>query len=116
MTAPRAASSLFARRMPGRPQSARRTAPLLGLVLEAADVTEELGEGRVLHRLSKRRLNDPEIRALLGEDARRVAGLSVVWNEREGEIERVLETPQPSRKRRFDEDDDAVWALRGLAA
>lgn len=110
-----ASRTLFKSRMPARPPRAA-AAPVIAAVLESADVTEDLGNGRVLHRLSRRALNDPDVKARLGEAVRRAAALAVIWNEREGQIERVLETPLPSRKQRFDEDDDAVWALRGMAA
>lgn len=109
-----ACRTLFRSRMPARPRRVA-AAPAIAAVLETADMTEDLGEGRVLHRLSRRRLNDPDLKARLGEAVKRAAAMAVIWNEREGQIERVLESPAPSRKRRFDEDDDAIWALRGAA-
>jgi hypothetical protein len=41
--------------------------------------------------MSPRRLGDAEVTGALGELAARAAGVSILWNEREGEIIRVLE-------------------------
>ena len=52
---------------------------------------QDQGCGRSLLRLSARRLHDAEVEAALGELAARAARVSILWNEREGEIIRVLE-------------------------
>jgi hypothetical protein len=44
--------------------------------------------------------------------------VAVLYDEREGQIIRVLDAapaPEP-RARRFNENDDTLWAARGLAA
>ena len=58
------------------------------------EVTDQ-GCGRSLLRLSTRRLHDAEVEAALGELAGRAAGVSILWNENEGEIIRVLEVAAP---------------------
>lgn len=71
-------------------------APLPGCVVDAVlryhDEVQDQGCGRSLLRLSARRLRDAEVEAALGDHAPRAAGVSILWNEREGEIIRVLET------------------------
>ena len=71
-------------------------APLPGCVVDAVlryhDEVQDQGCGRSLLRLSARRLRDAEVEAALGDHALRAAGVSILWNEREGEIIRVLET------------------------
>lgn len=64
---------------------------IIDAVLRFHDETQETGVGCSLLRLSARRLRDPEVGALLGPDARRAGKVSILWNEREGEIIRVLE-------------------------
>jgi hypothetical protein len=70
-------------------------APLPGAVVDAVlryhDEAQDQGCGRTLLRLSARRLHDAEVASALGELAQRAANVSILWNEREGEIIRVLE-------------------------
>ena len=83
------------------PKSARAAlpAPLPGAVVDAVlryhDEVQDQGGGRSLLRLSARRLGEPEVAGALGELAARAAGVSILWNEREGEIIRVLEAAAP---------------------
>lgn len=74
-------------------------APLPGCVVDAVlryhDEVTDQGCGRSLLRLSARRLRDAEVEAALGDLAPRAAGVSILWNEREGEIIRVLEAAAP---------------------
>jgi hypothetical protein len=69
--------------------------PLPGAIVDAVlryhDEVQDQGGGRSLLRLSERRLHDAEVEAALGELADRAAGVAILWNEREGEIIRVLE-------------------------
>jgi hypothetical protein len=85
------------------PKHARRArpvaatpAPLPGAVVDAVlryhDEVQDQGCGRSLLRLSARRLAEAEVAQALGALAPRAAGVSILWNEREGEIIRVLET------------------------
>jgi hypothetical protein len=87
------------------PKTARKAqptgqAPLPGAVVDAVlryhDEAQDQGCGRTLLRLSAVRLRDAEVAGALGELAARAAGVSILWNEREGEIIRVLEAA-PSR-------------------
>jgi len=66
-------------------------ASVVDAVLRFHDEEQDQGAGRTLLRLSPRRLRDREIRAALGELTERAANVSILWNEREGEIIRVLE-------------------------
>ena len=74
-------------------------APLPGAIVDAVlryhDEVQDQGGGRSLLRLSKSRLHDAEVEAALGDLAGRAAGVAILWNEREGEIIRVLETGAP---------------------
>ena len=69
--------------------------PLSGAVVDAvlrySDVAEDLGGGRTLRRISPARLHEAEVQAALGDAADRAGGVSILWNEREGEIIRVME-------------------------
>jgi hypothetical protein len=73
--------------------------PLPGAVVDAVlryhDEVQDQGCGRSLLRLSARRLHDAEVEAALGDLAPRAAGVAILWNEREGEIIRVLEASAP---------------------
>lgn len=60
-------------------------------VLRFHDEAQDQGAGRVLLRLSQRRLRDAELRATLGALTARAANVSILWNTREDEIIRVLE-------------------------
>ncbi|HEV2531911.1 hypothetical protein [Phenylobacterium sp.] len=66
-------------------------AVVVDAVLRFHDEEQDQGAGRTLLRLSQRRLRDKELRAALGELTQRAANVSILWNEREGEIIRVLE-------------------------
>jgi hypothetical protein len=70
-------------------------APLPGTVIDALlryhDEVQDQGGGRTLLRLSAQRLCDPEVKAALGDQVGRAAGVSILWNEREEEIIRVFE-------------------------
>ena len=70
-------------------------APLPGAVVDAVlryhDEVQDQGCGRSLLRLSRSRLRDAEVAAALGELTARAAQVSILWNEREGEIIRVLD-------------------------
>jgi hypothetical protein len=80
---------------PARPEPAFERPALPAAVVDAVlrfhDEEQDQGAGRTLLRLSQRRLRDKEIRAALGELTQRAANVSILWNEREGEIIRVLE-------------------------
>ena len=75
------------------PRPALRPAPtgtVINGILRFHDEAREQGNGLSLLRLSDERLRDPEVRSWLGDEAPNAAGVSILWNEREGEIIRVL--------------------------
>jgi len=82
-----------------RPAKAAATvrSPLTGAIIDAvlrhADHHEDLGCGRTLMRISSKRLGDIQVRSALGNQLDRALGVSIIWNEREGEILRVLDRP-----------------------
>lgn len=71
--------------------------PVPGAVVDAVlryhDEAEDQGGGRTLLRLSQQRLHDAEVEAALGAHTDRAGRVSILWNEREEEIIRVLEGP-----------------------
>jgi hypothetical protein len=90
-------SRSFAPKISRRPlrAAAPQPAPLPGAIVDAVlrfhDEVQDQGCGRSLLRLSERRLHDAEVEAALGELCARAGRVSILWNEREGEIIRVLE-------------------------
>jgi len=79
-----------------RPEPAfARPAPLPASVVDAVlrfhDEAHDQGGGRALLRLSRARLRQREVKAALGGLAARAANVSILWDEREDEIIRVLE-------------------------
>ena len=66
-------------------------AAVVDAVLRFHDEEQDQGSGRTLLRLSARRLRQREVKAALGAHAARAARVSILWNERESEIIRVLE-------------------------
>jgi len=85
--------SRFAPRPSKAPRPAAPALPpaaVVDAVLRFHDQEQDQGGGRTLLRLSAQRLRDAEVRAALGDHAARAARVSILWNEREGEIIRVL--------------------------
>ena len=68
---------------------------MIDAVLRFADVHEEIDGRRTRLRLSRQRLRQPEVRAALGEDARRAAKMSVIFDDQEAEIVEVPNDPDP---------------------
>ena len=65
---------------------------IISAVLRYADIEEDLGGGRILNRLSARRLRQREVRAALGKaGVIRAAEVAVVWDAREDQVFRVLD-------------------------
>jgi hypothetical protein len=80
-------------------KSTRRRAPpsaaLIDLVLECADLRDDLGGGRVLMRLGPDSLADPVLRARAGVEAGRMGDVAVIWDEVDDVIFRVLDGGPP---------------------
>ncbi len=76
-------------------QPVRRRMPpsamLLNVVLEYADLRDDMGGGRVMLRFSPMRLAQPDIQAMLADETERAGDVAVIWDEREDEIFRVLD-------------------------
>jgi len=81
--APRPAKTQIERRPP--------SGDLINTILQYADIQQPLGGGRVSLSLSARRIADPVIAGPLGREAFRLAEVSVVWDEREDEIFRIID-------------------------
>ncbi len=86
------------RRRKGRPPSTPAapivrapSAALIDAILSYADDVREMGGGKILLRLSERRMADPVIRKPLGREAARLAQVSVIWDEREDQIFRIVD-------------------------
>ncbi|HEY8571055.1 hypothetical protein [Phenylobacterium sp.] len=73
------------------PRPAPTPAAVVDAVLRFHDEEQEQSSGFTLLRLSAKRLRQREVKAALGKDAARAARVSILWNERESEIIRVLE-------------------------
>lgn len=88
-------ASRFAPRRPSAPRKPLAPQPLPAAVVDAVlrfhDEEQDQGAGRTLLRLSAQRLRQSEVKAALGDLAARAARVSILWNERESEIIRVLE-------------------------
>ena len=81
----RAAATFAAVERPSLPSA------VVDAVLRFHDEEQDQGSGYTLLRLSKKRLRDAEVKAALGDQKKRAANVSILWNERESEIIRVLE-------------------------
>ncbi|GBF56734.1 hypothetical protein PbB2_00391 [Candidatus Phycosocius bacilliformis] len=69
---------------------------LLNAILSYADISEDIGGGLVVLRVSANRMNDPVIIQNLGREAARLADVSILWNDDESEIHTVLDAAIPS--------------------
>lgn len=81
-------------RPPAGPLPALVQAPsgaLINAVLSYADIQVDIGGGKVMLRLSPERMTDPVIRRPLGREAARLADVSVIWDEREDQIFRIID-------------------------
>ncbi|WP_141653118.1 hypothetical protein [Phenylobacterium immobile] len=83
-----------------RPQTRRPVigfGPLPGAVIDAVlryhDQAQDQGAGRTLLSLSAGRLGDLEVSRALGELTDRAGRVGILWNERESQIIRVMESP-----------------------
>ncbi len=81
------------RKAAARPAIERRppSGDLINAILQYADVQENVGGGRVKLSLSARRIADPVISGPLGREAGRLHEVSVIWDEREDEIFRIVD-------------------------
>ena len=85
-------SALFRTPLTFSPAPSGRT---LDALLQYADVTEDLGGGRLCLRLSPRRARSAEVKAAFGADAKRAAKLAVIYDEREAEVVEIGRDEEP---------------------
>ena len=99
MTAFKPRRRTFAVRAGAARKTTRRRAPpsaaLIDLVLECADLRDDLGGGRLLLRIGPDGLNDPDLRARAGQEADRLGDVAVIWDEIDDVIFRVLDGGPP---------------------
>ena len=69
---------------------------LLNAILSYADISEDIGGGMTLLRVSAKRMDDAVIAQSLGREAARLADVSILWNDDESEIHAVLDAAIPS--------------------
>jgi len=86
-------------------QSPPPSGALINVILEYADIQQELGGDRFILRLSAKRMKDPVIKSILGRETKRLADVSVVWDEEEGEIIEVRDDAP--------RDDTPLWVIDG---
>jgi hypothetical protein len=79
------------------------SAELINVILEYADVQQDVGAGRLILRLSQRRMRDPVIRRRLGREAPRLAAVSILWDDEASQMIRLYDEARPS--------DEADWAF-----
>jgi hypothetical protein len=77
-------------------QVAPPSGALLNAILSYADISEEIGGGLTVLRVSARRMNDRVITDLLGREAARLADVSILWNDDQSEIQCVLDAAIPT--------------------
>lgn len=79
------------------------SAELVNVILEYADVQQDVGCGRVILRLSQRRMKDPVIRKRLGREAPRLSSVSILWDEDAAQLVRLYDEGQP--------EDEPDWLM-----
>jgi hypothetical protein len=80
-------------RSPSTPAAPIVQAPsgaLINAILAYADIQLDMGGGKLMLRLSAERAADPVIRRQLGREAGRLGEISVIWDEREDQIFRII--------------------------
>ena len=86
-TAAKGAVSLFSAPVAVTPPSER----VVAAVLEFGDVREEHDDGLVTVRFTSARLEREDMALVLGEERGRARDVSIVWNEAECEMVRVID-------------------------
>ena len=82
-------------RAPSTPAAPIVQAPsgaLINAVLAYADIQLDMGGGKIMLRMSPDRMTDPVIRQPLGREAARLSEISVIWDEREDQIFRIIDS------------------------
>jgi hypothetical protein len=76
---------------PAAPVVQAPSGALINAVLAYADITLDMGGGKLMLRLSPERAADTVIRQALGREAPRLPEISVIWDEREDQIFRIID-------------------------
>jgi hypothetical protein len=66
-----------------------------------ADIERPVGDGCTVLRISRRRLDDPSVRAELGSNGDKLASLAVIWNGDRGQVVTLLIDHGRGRGRRY---------------
>ena len=104
-TAAKGAMSLFCAPVPVAPPSEQ----VVAAVLQYADLREEHEDGCVTLRFTSVRLEREDMILLLGEERHRARDVSIVWNEAESEMVRVIDLA-PLRAAREGADQANLYA------
>ena len=103
--ATRSAVSLFSAPAPVAPPSEQ----VVAAVLQYADAREEHDDGRITLRFTAARLEREDMVLLLGEERQRARDVSIVWDEAECEMVRVIDLA-PLRAGRDSVDQANLYA------
>jgi len=79
---------------PAAPAAQAPSGALINAVLAYADIQLDMGGGKIMLRMSPERMTDPVIRQPLGREAARLGEVSVIWDEREDQIFRIIDSVQ----------------------
>lgn len=74
---------------------------LIDALMSYADFEASVGGGCTVLRMTRDRIDDPDLADRLGGERERLRGLSIVWSERTGEIVTVLRPRRGSTGRRY---------------
>jgi hypothetical protein len=74
---------------------------LIEALMNYADFEAPVGGGCTVLRMTRDRLEDPDLADRLGAERERLRGLSIVWSERTGEIVTVLRPRRGPVGRRY---------------
>lgn len=74
---------------------------LIDALMSYADFEAPVGGGCTVLRMTRERLEDPDLADRLGAERERLRGLSIVWSDRTGEIVTVLRPRRGSAGRRY---------------
>jgi hypothetical protein len=74
---------------------------LIDALMSYADFEAPVGGGCTVLRMTRDRLDDPDLADRLGTERERLRGLSIVWSERTGEIVTVLRPRRGPAGRRY---------------
>jgi hypothetical protein len=77
---------------PAAPVVQAPSGALINAILGYADIQLDMGGGKTMLRMTEDRLTDPVIRKALGREAARLADISVIWDEREDQIFRIIDS------------------------